>query len=151
MIKNINIGNKDETVGFYDYINRIFKLEKKHENSILLFVLFNLGFLNDNSDYILSKFYDLDPRRLVNVIYNSYLSKYNSDPRMKKTFEGISEINYMNEITSFISKTQDYSLMGYFPYSVVRIHKIFKSNQKIDNYEKVYYLYVLLLYRNMIK
>lgn len=38
MIRNINIGNKDETIGFYDYINRIFKLERKHENSINIII-----------------------------------------------------------------------------------------------------------------
>lgn len=108
-----------------------------------------IDFLNDNSDYIISKFYDLDPKRLVNVIHSSYLSKYFSDPTMKKTLKGIMEINYMNEISNYISKTQDYSMMGYFPYSIVRLHKIFKSNQKVDNYEKVFiisFIFIYLLY-----
>lgn len=74
------------------------------KRKIIIVLIIYIGFLNDNSDYLLTKSNDINYTLLLNYLSENYITKYFTDPVMKKSYSAIEEINSINIINTFSNK-----------------------------------------------
>lgn len=137
MVQHLTVGQKDTNKSLFSLWYEIFSLPRAKKNKFITIQDIKNNEVQVNNTSFTARFSNIlhstqaagEYDRVIQGLFENYCDCKYKDPKMEGLNFALDWLGFSDTINQYTMHVQDYSLMGYVPYTAVTFHLVFAANQ----------------------